>query len=714
MKRRTFLIWGSVAAIFVGMAGSCSWGEGQAVAPEREVKIFRRSSDGTLVEAAAERDAPAAAQPAGDTFLIDDFEDGDFKNRLKGESGTWNLDPDDEAVSVEMQVAETEGPDGKPTKALRLAYDVDSPRPAQLGFWTKLMLAEATRYDHLAFDARVDPQAGGSSTFEVEVKQWKEPAKIEKLQGSHRCTGLPSSWKRYEIPLNWMNGILKWERLDELVLVLQDRYVDKKQGVLWFDNFRFLKTGQPGPSILDEVPRKVTQKSPVRLEGQAWAEFLLKRLRGWPASTLVQKEFPKDDRAFLLEVAEDTWGFFDHIVDREHALPLDTIQLTKDTPMGPDTWIGDFTNVTNIGLYLMCLPAAQNFGFLARGEAVERVTQTLTTVEGLETAKENFLYNYYDTTSLDRTSHFASLVDSGWLAAGLYVVKAAYPELAERVDKLLARWNFAFFYDEVDQQFWHGYYTNIEHYAEYHYGTFYTEPRATAYLAIARGEVPVDLWYQTLRTFPENYGWQSRAPVKRVAKPYEGGTYYGGYYEWEGLTYVPSWGGSLFEALMPTVMLKERELAAESLGRNNHMHVKGHILAASKLGYPVWGMSPCSVPGDGYSEYGVKELGAKGYKGGVVTPHVSVLALEYEPEAVVKNLRTLIDRYAIYGAYGFYDAVDPVSGKVAYKYLCLDQGMIFLALSNYLRAGFVRSLFHADPKMKALEALLARERFFEP
>ncbi len=714
MNRKTFVFLAPAVALLVWGCAPPSWSEGTAVAPERDVKIFRRTADGSLVEAELTRPARAAVQPSGETFLLDDFEDGDLKNQLLGESGTWNLDPDDEAASVEMKLVDTDGPRGKPTKALRLAYDVDSARPAQLGFWSKLMLTDLSGYDHLAFDARIDPQAGGSTKFEIEVKQWKEPLKIEKLQGSHRFDGLTTAWRHYEIPLNWMNGILKWERLDEFVIVLQDRAVDKKQGALLFDNIAFLKTGRPGPGILDEVPRRITQKSPTRLEGQAWAEFLAKRLGGFPTATLLKKDFPKDDRAFLLEVAHDTWGFFDHIVDQEHALPLDTIALSRDTPMGPDTWVGDFTNVTNIGLYFMCLPAAQNFGFINREQALERVTRTLATVEKLERAKENFLYNYYDTTTLDRTSHFASLVDSGWLAAGLIVVKAAYPELSERVEKLLASWNFKFFYDEVDQQFWHGYYTNIEHYAEYHYGTFYTEPRATSYLAIARGDVPLDVWYQTLRTFPEDYGWQSRPPVKRIQKPYEGGTFYGGTYEWEGLRYVPCWGGSLFEALMPTVMLKERELSPESLGRNNHMHVKGHILAASKLGYPVWGMSPSSVPGDGYSEYGVKELGVKGYKSGVVTPHVSVLALEYEPQAVVQNLRALIERYPIYGAYGFYDAVNPESGRVAYKYLCLDQGMIFLALSNYLKDGFVRELFHADPKMKALEPLLAKERFFEP
>ncbi len=36
-----------------------------------------------------------------------------------------------------------------------------------------------------------------------------------------------------------------------------------------------------------------------------------------------------------------------------------------------------------------------------------------------------------------------------------------------------------------------------------------------------------------------------------------------GYYEWGGEHYVPSWGGSMFEALMPTLVLDEQRYARE-------------------------------------------------------------------------------------------------------------------------------------------------------
>jgi len=131
------------------------------------------------------------------------------------------------------------------------------------------------------------------------------------------------------------------------------------------------------------------------------------------------------------------------------------------------------------------------------------------------------------------------------------------------------------------------------------------------------------------------------------------------------------------------------------------------------LKYTVWGMSPSSKPEGGYSEYGVKPLGSKGYKAGVVTPHVSFLALEFAPEEAVKNLRKLAELYDIYGEYGFYDAVTVGSGLVAYKYLCLDQAMSFVALCNYLNNGSIRKRFHADEIARKIEPLLKEEKFFE-
>ena len=124
-------------------------------------------------------------------------------------------------------------------------------------------------------------------------------------------------------------------------------------------------------------------------------------------------------------------------------------------------------------------------------------------------------------------------------------------------------------------------------------------------------------------------------------------------------------------------------------------------------------MSPSCVPEGGYSEYGVKPLGMKGYKPGVVTPHATFLALEFIPKEAIKNIRTMLEKYNAYGEYGFYDSINVETGKVAMEYMCLDQAMSFIAINNYLNNGAIRRRFHNDPIAKKAEDLLKVENFFE-
>ncbi|MBU1862812.1 MAG: DUF3131 domain-containing protein [Candidatus Omnitrophica bacterium] len=647
-------------------------------------------------------------------IIIDDFDDGNLKNRLDGQSGGWNLDPNDEFTSCRPEIVSVPAPELS-KKVLQLTYDIEASETAQNGYWTKLMNIDATNYDHLEFLVKGDSEKGFTSSFIVELKKFKDETRTEKLAASYIVTCVTSSWQRYSIPLNKFSAIREMKNLDELVIIFNDRLCDNKEGVLYFDTFQFRKTGHPGPSAFD-FRGSALKKTTHEYDPTGWAQWLAKRLCGYPKQVYVKKEFPKDDRELLLEIAYDTWRFFDEVVDKKTHLPLDTICLTEEGVFGEGGYVGDYTNVTNIGLYLICLVAAYDFGFIDKAEVLTRINQTLGTVESLETYK-HFLFNYYDTTTAERTSNFISCVDSGWLASGVYVAKNVFPEneeLRNRCDALLDTWDFSFFYDDVAQQFFHGYFKNLEAYANYHYGAFYSESRIASYLAIARGDVPLEHWVRLHRTFPESYSWQQQMPINRKEKTFHDITYFGGYYEYKEQSFVPSWGGSLFEALMPALLLNEKDLAPDSLGLNNLRHAQLQAsYAKDTLGYPVWGMSPSSVPEGGYSEYGVKYGGLKGYKDGVVTPHATFLTLEYIPKKAIENIRTLINLYDIYGEYGFYDAVNPKTKKVALKYLCLDQAMIFISLDNYLNDGIMRNRFHQDPVVENGEFLLRDEKLFE-
>jgi hypothetical protein len=173
----------------------------------------------------------------------------------------------------------------------------------------------------------------------------------------------------------------------------------------------------------------------------------------------------------------------------------------------------------------------------------------------------------------------------------------------------------------------------------------------------------------------------------------------------------------MFEALMPRLVLDEGALAPKSLGRNGEQHARVQRLYATEaLRLPVWGMSPSAVPspnGYVYGEHGVNVLGSWGYQPGIVTPHASALALAVTPGEATQNLRTLAERYDLYGEFGFYDAVDPRSGAVAYDYVSLDQSMLFIALANHLKDGCIQKRFAADPIVQAALPVIADEDFFE-
>ena len=646
--------------------------------------------------------------------MIADFEKGEMLNNLQGEVGTWEYDPEDKMQGVKASLDKDVRP-GDKGYSLKLEYNVDSPKNAMNGFWTLLRDFDASKYDHFEFWVKGDPAHGFTSTFKIEFKKTQPDPEghEETIKGSYIVKGVTGEWQKVLIPLNVMNGIPDWKDIREMVITFEKRRADRLKGTVYFDDFAFVRTGEPGPSVRDIVEHK-KKKTEKGLGAEGFARFLVSKLNGFPSGVFAGKRFPSGNKEFLREIAKDTWGYFDKLVDKEYGLPMDNIELSEKGVLTEDTVVGDYTNVTNVGLYLMCIVAGHDFKFITKDEAIKRLTRTLDSIDKFETYK-GFPYNYYDITIFQRTSNFISFVDSGWLAAGIVVVKNAFDkELGERCRKMLDNMDFSFFYDPVEQSMYHGFYTNINYYSEYHYGVLYTETRAISYLAIGKGNVPKEHWFKLARTFSEDWLWQTQVPKGRKNKTYLGCGTEGGYYIYDGVKFVPSWGGSMFEALMPALILEEKALAPRALGLNDERHVKLQIkYALEKLTYPVFGMSPSCIPEGGYTEYGARPLGMKGYKDGVVTPHATFLALEFAPNECVDNLRKMLKLYNIYGEFGFYDAVDVKTGKAAIKYLCLDQAMSFLALDNYLNDGAIRKRFASDAISKNAEELLKIEDFFE-
>ncbi|MDP3790973.1 MAG: glucoamylase family protein [Candidatus Omnitrophota bacterium] len=645
--------------------------------------------------------------------IIADFNKGGMSTNLQTEIGTWEMDPEDKAQGISASLDKNIKVNGS-GNSLKVEYSVNSNKNAANGFWMQLRSIDASGYDHFEFWVKGDAPKGFTTVLKIEFKkiQPDDEGHEETIKGSYVVKGVTENWQKVSIPLNVMNGILNWKDIREFVVTFEKKRVDRLRGVLYFDDFAFVRTGSPGPSIRDVVKHK-RMKTEYKVGTQEFVKFLISRLKGFPSKVYVSKRLPSDDKSLLREIALDTWKYFDNAVDKEYQLPLDNIGFHEKGVFTRETRIGDYTNITDVGVYLMCIVAAYDFKFITREEAIKRISLTLDSTDKLETYK-GFHYNYYDITIFQRTSNFISFVDSGWFAAGVVVAKNAFPnELGARCQKLLDNMDFSFFYDLVEGTMYHGYYTNIDYYSEYHYGALYTETRAISYLAIGKGDVPKEHWFNLARTFSSDWLWQTQTPKGRHHKTYLGYSTEGGYYDYEGMKFVPSWGGGMFEALMPPIIVDEKRLAPKGLGINNERHAKIQIKhTLGKLAYPVFGMSPSCVPGGGYKEYGVKPLGVKGYKAGVVTPHATFLALEFAPKECIANIRKMLKNYKAYGEYGFYDAIDVKTGKVALQYLCLDQAMSFLALDNYLNDGAIRKRFSADPISKSAEELLKVEDFF--
>ncbi|WNB91173.1 glucoamylase family protein [Bacillus sp. NEB1478] len=411
-------------------------------------------------------------------------------------------------------------------------------------------------------------------------------------------------------------------------------------------------------------------------------------------------------RAELKAIADKTYKFYQDHTDPKTGMTYDETRYTAEGKKD-----AAHTSPTNMAMYMMSTVSAQQLGIISRDEAVKRIQVTISTLERLDKWNGLF-YNWYNTEdgSLKKDwGQFISQVDNGWLSAGLIVVGQAYKELHPQTSNLVENMNYTKLYDPEVGQFYGGYDVAQGKYTDHHYGQFYTEPRVASYISIGKGDVPKEHWWKLYRTMPKEWDWQSQIPEGQDAV-YDGVTVYEGHYEYNGVKFVPSWGGSMFEGLMPGIVMKEKELGKYALGLNNKRHVQLQQDFAKSKGYPAWGFSPSATP-DGYSEFAATPLGTSGYKdGATVTAHASFLALDYDPLAVQKNIKVL-KNLGTYSQYGFYDSVNMETGEIAKAYLALDQGMIMVSIANYLKDGVIRNYFHQDPIGKKPEELLEKEVF---
>ena len=125
-------------------------------------------------------------------------------------------------------------------------------------------------------------------------------------------------------------------------------------------------------------------------------------------------------------LARKTWSFFETFVTaEENWLPPDNYQEQ------PVERIAHRTSPTNIGMALLSNLTAYDFGFITTTQLIERTTNTIRTMQGMEKYRGH-LYNWYDTQSLvPLAPKYISTVDSGNLAGHLITLKQGLLTLAE-------------------------------------------------------------------------------------------------------------------------------------------------------------------------------------------------------------------------------------------------------------------------------------------
>lgn len=535
------------------------------------------------------------------------------------------------------------------------------------------------------------------------------------------------------------------------------------------------------------------------------------------AETEDQLRISAADVHTLRTVARRTWHYFETFVTAEHHnLPPDNFQESPAPVVAPRT------SPTNIGVYLLSVVSARDFGWISLSDAITRIDATMTTIESMP-RNRGHLFNWYDTTTLKPLYPlYISAVDSGNLAGHLVAVAAACAEwaeapsvhlqgdfegvldtvtildesleelpddrrqlrplrqrLADRLDgmrravmtikaqpemasirtinlavlageirklataihteaasprsdviadwaarleatceahvhdshsdenavealraKLLAlrertrrfafEMEFAFLMRQERKLLSIGYRVEEHQLDESCYDLLASEARLTSLFAIAKGDLPTEHWFRLGRPIVE-IGFQGA---------------------------LMSWSGSMFEYLMPPLVMKEPQ--GSILNQTSKLIIKRQIQYARSKNVP-WGISEAAYNARDreltyqYTNFGVPGLGLKRGLGQntVIAPYATVLAAQFTPRESVQNLARLKAIGAL-GRHGYYDAVDFTPQRVpegtdhavVLNYMAHHSGMSIAAVANAIFEGRLRDRFHSDPVIESAELLL--------
>lgn len=266
--------------------------------------------------------------------------------------------------------------------------------------------------------------------------------------------------------------------------------------------------------------------------------------------------------------------------------------------------------------------------------------------------------------------------------------------LVETIDNMLAEVDFKPLFNEKRLLFHIGYHLGSQRLDSGCYDLMASESSLTSFLAISRGEVPMKHWYKLGR------------PMTII----------------KGIPCFVSWSGTMFEYLMPKLVMKEYENSV--FAESSKAAVLEQIIYAKKKGIP-WGMSESQYYRfDLDSNYQYKANGVPKIRlqpqlsdSLVIAPYATVLALDYSEKNAVANLERIAQLGGA-GRYGYFEALDfnttdptaMTQYAVIKSFMAHHQGMNIVAINNYINNKAMVRRFHAEPIIQATEVILEQIR----
>jgi cellobiose phosphorylase len=254
----------------------------------------------------------------------------------------------------------------------------------------------------------------------------------------------------------------------------------------------------------------------------------------------------------------------------------------------------------------------------------------------------------------------------------------------------LARMEYDFLFDKARHLLAIGYNVGERRLDSSYYDLLASEARFSSFVAIAQGRLPQESWFALGRLLTTVGG----EPV------------------------LLSWSGSMFEYLMPLLVMPTYENTL--LDQTCKAAVERQIEYGKTRSVP-WGISESGynaidillnyqyrafgVPGLGFQRGLAEDL--------VIAPYASALALMVAPEKACLNLEQLTAA-GFEGKFGFYEAIDYTpsrllrgqSSAVVRSFMTHHQGMIFLSLAYLLLDRPMQKRFESDPLFQATMLLL--------